>query len=273
MKRLLSLEFAALAVLAVSANAHAAPTGSFSVDYQGLSHGLLVLRLQGELSLTASSYSGRLAYHTAGMIGWMVRNEDESQVTGTFAGSTALPQRFDSVGNLRGTPRTTRIHYLGGNPVIEVRTPPVEQERTPVPDAETTHTIDTLSAIALLIHQVGDTGRCEGHVRIFDGRRLTALTATTVGTEPLPKIQRSSYAGPALRCDFAGNQLAGFKKDESEAEQRRTKHGSAWLAQAIPGGPLVPVKVIFENKLLGQVTLYAGSITGTPGPLAQTAPR
>jgi hypothetical protein len=33
----------------------------------------------------------------------------------------------------------------------------------------------------------------------------------------------------------------------------------------VPGAPPVPVKVIFENKILGEVTLYLTSVTGGPG--------
>lgn len=266
------LKGACAVMLVLAGGARAGTTGSFSVQYDGLSHGLLALKLAGALTLTPTSYAGEISYHTAGMIGWMVRNEDDSHVTGAFAGNAAEPQRFDSVGNLRGTERVTRMRYIDGTPKIEVRTPPVELERAPVPDAETAHTIDTLSAIALLIHQVGETGRCDGHARLYDGRRLTDLVATTAGDEMLAPTPRSIWSGQALRCDFAGNQLAGFKKDESEAEQRKTRHGSAWLAQAVPGGPLVPVKVVFENKALGLVTLYLRAVTGSPGPVADRGP-
>ncbi len=264
----ITLGFVLAAALSVPP-ARAGDTGSFSAQYEGFSHGLLVLRLAGQLTLTPATYVGALQYHLAGMIGWMIRNEDQSQATGVFDGNSAVPKRFDSVGNLRGTERITRIHYSGGDPVIEVRTPPVQLERTEVPAGMTPHTIDTLSAIALLIHQASATGTCNGNATLYDGRRLTALTARTVGDEMLPKTGRSIFSGQALRCDFDGNQLAGFKKDEPEAEQRKTKHGVAWLAQAIPGGPLVPVKVIFENKILGQVTLYLTALTGGSGPIAR----
>lgn len=252
--------------------AAAAPTGSFSVDYDGLSHGLLALKMSGALTLTAGGYAGRLTYHTAGMIGWMVRNEDASQVHGSFAGDAVRPAAFDSVGNLRGTARTTRLTYAADKPAVLERTPPVEQERAPVPDADTAHTIDTLSAIALLIHKVATTGRCDGSAMLYDGRRLTALTARTVGDETVQGIARAKWSGQALRCDFEGNQIAGFKKGESEAAQRRTRHGTAWLAQAVPGGPPVPVRVTFENPTLGLVTLYMTAVSGAPGALAEGAP-
>jgi hypothetical protein len=248
--------------------AKAAETGSFTAEYEGFSHGLLVLKMSTALTLTPTSYTGRLEYHTAGMIGWMVHNTNDTTVTGRLEGDRLIPIRSDSTGDLRHVDRVTRMHYDHGTWVFETLTPPVDQERSAVPPAMTVNTIDTLSAIAMLIHQVGAHGTCDGKVTAFDGRRLTALTARTVGDVMLPKTDRSRFAGQALRCDFDGDQLAGFLKSDPEAQQRRTRHGTAWLAQAVPGAPPVPVRVVFENKIMGQVTLYLTSISGAGGPVA-----
>jgi hypothetical protein len=158
---------------------------------------------------------------------------------------------------------------VGGNPVVRVLSPPVEQERTPIPVAETAHTIDTLSALALLIREVGQSGTCSGSVTTFDGRRLAQQTAHQSGDEVLPQTDRSIFAGKALRCDFEGRQLGGFVRNEDEDDLRKPRHGTAWLADMVPGAPPVPVKVIFENKILGQVTLYLTAVTGGPANIAQ----
>ena len=248
-------------------------TGGWSVQYDGFADGLLVLKMRATLHFTPSGYDGTLTFHTAGMIAWVVRSNDDSEVSGAFvrAGATggspvaepsadrAAPASFVSIGKLRGVERITRMTYRDGSPVIGTLTPEVTLERTPVAPSATVHTIDTLSAIAMLVRQVGDTGRCDGGTMIFDGRRLTALTARTAGPASLPHVGRSIFSGQTLRCDFDGNQIAGFKKDESEADQRRTRHGVAWLASVLPGAPPIPVRVIFDNKVLGQVTLYLTS--------------
>ena len=249
-------------------------TGSWDVQYDGFADGVLVLKMRAHLHFTPGGYQGTLAFHTAGMIAWVVRSTDESEVSGTFVHGTepapnadqAVPASFVSIGQLRGEDRVTRMTYRDGSPVIGTLTPDVTLERSPVAPLATRHTIDTLSAIAMLVRQVGDTGRCDGGTMIFDGRRLTALTARTSGAATLPHVGRSIFAGQTLRCDFDGNQIAGFKKDDTEAAQRRTRHGVAWLASVLPGVPPMPVRVIFDNKILGQVTLYltaAESGTGT----------
>ena len=71
-------------LVAATAQAAASDTGSFNVQYDGYAHGLIALKMSGSLTLTPSAYSGRLTYHTAGMIGWMVRNESDSTVQGQF---------------------------------------------------------------------------------------------------------------------------------------------------------------------------------------------
>jgi hypothetical protein len=253
------------------------PVGAWNVQYDGFAHGLLVLKMQASLRFTASGYDGQLSFHTAGMVGWMVHNVDDSQVHGQFARGDAsdtsadrvVPGSFVSIGTLRGTERVTRMTYRDGMPVIGTLTPDVALERSLVPPASTAHTIDTLSALAMLVRQVGDTGRCDGAATIFDGRRLTALTARTIGTQDLPRTSRSMFAGQSLRCDFQGDQLAGFKKDESEADQRRPKFGNAWLATVVPNAPPVPVRVIFDNKVLGQVTLYLTQAASASSAVAQ----
>ncbi len=239
------------------------PEGSFSAEYTGISHGLSVLKLDGSLTLTPGAYAAHVTFHTAGLVGMIVHADNDSTATGRFDGDHARPKNFTGSGHLRGAERATHIEYSDGNPTIRLLTPPVEQERTVVPVAQTAHTIDTLSAVALLVRQVAQTGRCEGSVTTFDGRRLASQTVHTTGEEKLEHTSRSSFSGDALRCDFEGQQLGGFIKDENEDDLKKPRHGTAWLANVIPGAPPVPVRVAFENKLLGQVTLYLTAVTAS----------
>ncbi len=253
------------AALCLPLPAAAAATGTLTAEYTGLSHGLTVLKLAGSVTLTPTGYAAHVTFHTAGLIGFVVHSDNDSQAIGTFKDGTALPQYFAGTGHLRGTARQTRIDYVDGNPVIHALSPPVEQERTAISPDQTKHTIDTLSALALLMRQVGQTGSCAGTVTTFDGRRLATQTAHAIGEEDLPKTSASIFAGKALHCDLVGQQLGGFVHNEDEDSRRKPRHGSAWLAEMIPGAPPVPVKVTFDNKILGQVTLYLNSVTGGPG--------
>jgi hypothetical protein len=249
----------------------AATTGTINMQFDGYAHGLIVLKVAGTLELTQGGYSGQLTLRTAGMINWLSHMDSNSQVLGHFQGADVVPQRYDSAGTARGVYREMHVGFPAGKPVIERQVPPVDDQHTLVPPSDAAGAIDTLSAMALLVRRVGAGGTCDGNLRLFDGRRLTALTAHTVGKEMLPPSPKTHFDGQALRCDFEGTRLAGFARADDMAQQRKPRHGSAWLAPIVPGAPPVPVRVTFDNKVLGSVTLYLTSVTGGPGAIAQNA--
>lgn len=203
------------------------------------------------------AYQVRLRFHTSGAVGFAVTATSDSTATGRFSGEMALPERYTSVGRLRGEPRQTELDYAGGDdPRIRVLIPATEPQRDPVPPAQQAGTIDTLSAMAMLVHAVNTTGRCDGHVTAFDGRRLIAFASRTAGTQDLPPTGRSTFAGPTVRCDIVSQQLAGFKHDADEARLRRPQPGNAWFARLNPEGPLVLVRAVFPTTFFGTTTLY-----------------
>ncbi len=243
----------ALLLLCSAAAAHAQPVNA---HYTAYSTGLNVLRLDAEIAVSPRDYRVHLTYRTAGAVGVVIRAEQDTVVEGVFVGDRPAPRRFYSAGHLRGRPRVTQIDYPKGQPEVRTLTPPNEEEREPVPAAEQAGTIESVSAMAQLVRQVNATGRCEGHSRTYDGRRLAELSARTAGREVLEATSRSSFAGPALRCDFEGRQLAGFRLDADRAAAQRPRRGSAWFAAAQPGGSMIPVRIQFETDLIGSLTMY-----------------
>ena len=241
--------------------ASSTPTGGYRVEYAGYTHGFLVLRLSGSLALTPAGYDVRVAFRTAGLAGMVVSVDSESHAVGRFSGGMVQPSLFEASGHLRGAMRVTRIAYAGGNPAVQVLTPPVEHERGVVPLADTRQTIDTLSAAVLLIRQSGEGAPCAGTVRTFDGRRLAVQSAHGAAPDLLGPTARSIFAGRAQRCEIEGRQLAGFVRTENEDELRRPRRGTAWLADMLADAPPVPVRIVFEHRLLGQVTLYLTALT------------
>lgn len=258
---ILAVPLAAL-LAAVPAAAPAQPAPNVvRASYAAYARGLNVLNLDVEYAITPRDYRVRLAHRTAGTLGALFRGEQETRVEGRFVGDRPAPVRFFSTGHFRGRPRVTQIDYAGGNPVIRQLLPVNEEEREPVPEAQQAGTVDSISAMVQLLRQVNATGRCDGRATTFDGRRLSALTARTVGQEVLEPTSRSSYSGPALRCDFEGRQLAGFRTDADPAEARRLRPGTAWFARPTPKGPLMPVRVTFEVPVAGSATLYLTAST------------
>ena len=234
----------------------AATPGAVRVGYAAYAKGLNFLNLEAEYAITPRDYRVHLAYRTAGTIGALFRGEQETRVEGRFVGDRPAPARFFSAGHFRGQQRVTQIDYPAGAPVIRQLQPPNDQEREPVPEAMQAGTVDTISAMAQLVRQVNATGRCEGRSTTFDGRRLSSLSVSTAGQEVLESTPRSSYSGPALRCEIEGRLLAGFRTDDKRDEAARPRRGSAWFARVRPDGPLVPVRLTFEAPFAGSATMY-----------------
>ena len=253
-----------LAVLLAAAPALAAPPPeSLTFGYATYAAGLNVVDFTGSFSADPREYRLELTYQTTGMFGAFVHSQMDTRVNGTWTDNTVAPLQFYSWGNIRGEARRTADRVCerdARNPGPAARR--TRRERDPVPAALQRNTVDTLSAIALLMRHIADTGRCEGGALTFDGRRLARITVQTVGVEMLAASHGSRYAGPALRCDFVGQQLAGFKRDDDPQEVRRPHRGSAWFAQVLPGAMPVPVRLSFRTKWFGDAIAYLTTVSG-----------
>ena len=235
----------------------AVPAGAVELHYEAYAAGLNVLAMDAEFDVTADRYRVKLEYRTVGGLSLVFSSRQSTTVEGQFVRDRAVPQRFYSTGTLRGGPRVTQIDYRDGQPVVRQLVPATETEREAVPLARQADTIDSLSAMAELIHTIQRTGRCDGRAMTFDGRRLSLLEARTSGPQALEPSARSSFAGTTLRCDFVGQQLAGFMLNEDRAALQRPQMGTAWFAPLVPGGPVVPVRIAFRTRWFGDATMYA----------------
>ena len=270
MRRPLLLLFAFFLVRPAKAEDYAPAQLAFAVYAAGLN----VLNIESDVNLAATNYRVDLNFRTAGLFGALFHSDVNSFAQGDWAGNMPRPLRFASWGMVRGDQRRTILDYHNGQPVVTVLDPPQEDDRDPVPPAMEHDTMDTLSAMAMLVRAVAATGRCEGQVTTFDGRRVLQITSHTTGEETLRTEGRSSFSGPALRCDLDGIQTAGFKHDENEASLHRIHHSTAWLARIMPGAPALPVRVVFETNYFGHATAYLTSATPEgSGPLVSGAAR
>jgi hypothetical protein len=241
------------------AQAPAQPAVSFHASYETYAAGMHVAQVETGLSFGARTYQASLGYHTTGMVGFFFRGHQFDLASGSWDGIRAKPSRFVGEGSWRGIDRQVEIEYHDGKPIIRQLMPPNDAEREPVPDTLQANTIDTVSALVELIRVVNSTGRCETAARTFDGRRAVEIEAHTAGEEMLEPTSRSSFAGKALRCDFAGRMQAGFLFGDDRERDSRPMHGSAWLAP-LAGGPRLPVRMAFETKWFGESTMYLTGI-------------
>ena len=233
-----------------------APAGAVEAHYEAYAAGVEVIDMDASFDVGAERYRVRLDFRTVGALNLVVRSRSDTVVEGRFSGGRMAPERFFSTGVLRGGQRVTQIDYQGGKPVVRQLVPANEMEREAVAEADMAGTVDTLSAMAELVHQVNTTGRCEGRVTTFDGRRLSVLEARTSGEQMLEASGRSSFAGMTTRCEFVGRQTGGFMLDEDRVTLQRPQVGTAWFAAVTPGGLKIPVRIAFRTRFFGEATMY-----------------
>lgn len=238
------------------------------MTYNGTALGLDVMKVNAAVSIDRDGYRIATSFATTGLLSVFASGEQHSTVWGAWRAGQPAPQRFWSWGSLHGDPRETLIDYENGRPVLRRLTPSETGEREAVPEPARGNTIDSLSAIAFLVRRVADTGSCDGGTRVFDGRRLTEISAHTVGQVVPASGEAGPYHGETLRCDFTGHELAGFLHDDSDW-QRRPHGGTAWMARPVHGGPPVPVRLTFDSKWVGEITLVLTD--AGPGPLPESA--
>ncbi len=243
------------AVSAPTAPGLMAGTGAHT-DYQLYVHGLRIGRIEAGLELQAAKYRIEVAFRTFGLAGWLFRGQQLDIAEGRLGGQFPEPLRYSGQGFWRGNPRRILIDYIGGQPIVRDLEPPNDTEREPVPTELQANSVDSLSAMVLLIRRITDTGRCDAAVETFDGRRAVQFTAHTVGETDLEPTTRSSFQGRALRCDFDGKLLAGYRLVDPPEDRGKARHGSAWFASIVPGAPKLPVRVKFETSFFGDVTAY-----------------
>lgn len=233
------------------------PRAAAELAYEGFVAGLNVSTIRAGFQLNSQGYEMGVSFRTAGLVGAFFKAENIARAQGVWRGDRAVPSTYASAGLWRGSPREIEIDYPAGQPVLTRFNPPLDPEHELVPEALRRNTTDALSAVAHLVHLVATTGRCDGETTTYDGRRLSKIVVHTVGMETLPPDSRSSFSGPALRCDVDGRQTAGFPTDAGPDDMtRKPQHSTVWLASAAPGMPAVPVLMSIEVRALGHMTVY-----------------
>jgi hypothetical protein len=233
---------------------------SLSAHYATYAAGLHVADIETGVSTGSRTYQMSVTFRTTGVAGFFYSGSQTGLVRGSWQGSNAVPEQYIGEGTWRGAKRLADIEYEHGQPKVRQLVPSNQTEREPVPENLQANTIDMMSAMMQLVHAAGTTGRCEGTVRSYEGRRLVEIEAHTIGPEVLPPSGRSSFAGRALRCDFSTRLLAGFDLGGDRARASRPMRGSAWLAPVVAGGAPMPVRVTFETRWVGDAITELTSV-------------
>jgi hypothetical protein len=241
------------AMLATSVRAADTPV---AVHYVGYVLGMKVCTLDLAATISTDFYQLSLSFRLTGAPGFFYHAAGQTAVTGHFLSMQPIPQDMASNGSYGGVPHATRIVWQESTPHVTAMTPPLEKNRDIVPPSQQAHTVDTLSAMAALMHQVAATGKCAGVAHLYDGVRLSELAAQDGGPETLAPTDRSSFHGPAWRCDLTTRMTGGFLRDDDDATARKPHKATIWLARLAPEQPIVPVRIAFTPQGAPGATIY-----------------
>ncbi|HUN39826.1 MAG TPA: DUF3108 domain-containing protein [Acetobacteraceae bacterium] len=244
--------------------APAQDTPEIRATYEIYAAGLHVAEVSAAFKLGSTRYAIRLSYHTTGVLSWFRQGHQVNSVAGTWDGGQPRPEQFRGAGIWQGAPNATLIDYTHGQPVIERLLSPPGDKREPIPPGLEANSIDSLSALALLIRRVQDSGRCGASAHTFDGRRVSNISARTAGEDMLGRSDLAIFTGSALRCDFVGQMVAGFLYRDNAPADHRPLQGSAWLASLVPDGPPIPVRMDFQTRWFGEAHMYLTRLQTAP---------
>ncbi|WP_376100358.1 DUF3108 domain-containing protein [Roseomonas sp. CCTCC AB2023176] len=233
-----------------------------TADYVVQAMGVTVLEVRTVLDTDERGYGIEFTSRLVGLPATLMgEGRQTTRATGTWTAAGVQPVSYVGQGTWRGDPRRTVLSWDGNRPVVRDLLPPNTAEREEVPEAARRGTVDSLSAVAFLIRQVQREQRCEATTTVYDGRRLTQMSARTARWEMLPPV-RGEWSGRALRCEFEGRLTAGFRSGDNPAEAGRPQPGTAWLAEVSPGA-IIPVRLEIPSRWFG--TMSAHLVTARVG--------
>ncbi len=252
--------FLLLGLLLPAAGATAQPVRA---TYEVHAAGMTMMQFEAVLDLAGESYRMETVMRARGLLAAIIPGEQVTRVAGAWVGGTPAPAFYRSEGTWRGRPRRILLEWQGGEPRLVELSPPNEEEREPVPDAMRRGTMDALSAMALLARQVAEARSCDGIAPVYDGRRRSEFLGATRGWERVP-VWRGGWTGTALRCDFEGRLVAGFRVDQDRAQAAEPQRGTAWIAAPYEGAPPIPVRIDMPTRWFG--TAVALLVRAEPAP-------
>jgi hypothetical protein len=219
-----------------------------TLDYLVYFGGMNVMQLGVDVGVAPDAYDVTARIQTVGVAGFMVPWRSVATSEGAIDSGRVEPRQHRVNAESRNGQRTTAIDFDDNGEVTTVALypPPGKGPRDQVPQELRRGAIDPPSALFAVTRLMAQDGRCEGRMRVFDGRRRYDVLLSDRGHETLAANDYSAYHGPAIRCDFQFEQMVG-ESVPAEDKQRRFRSGRAWFAELFPGRPVVPVRLEIDG--------------------------
>ena len=269
---------AALGVAALAADARAETSGGAAHEaarfsYVGYMGGLKIGWAEADVAFAEGRYAATLKMETGGMVGWFVEWRHGSEAYGGTAAAGDAPLSADRYRNdsfSKGRDRLIEVAYPGHTAEVTFADPhPVRDEGRPAVDpALLTNVLDPLSAIVAIGRRIETSGKCDASFGVFDGRRRYQLKVVDEGRRDLGRSRYAPYGGPARRCGFVFERIAGFKNMNND----EPTSGHAYFRRAADGAPLMPVQIVADTQY-GAAILHLQGLELLDATLVQQAAR
>lgn len=199
-------------------------------------------------------YSLESTMETVGLIGTLFPWRYRSEVHGRIEGKRLRPDVFHSRSEFRDDVQQVSLLYNAAGPTVQVVNPfdmsvlgdGEERSREEVPPELQLGTIDPLTEIAALTHDLARGEGCSGKRRVFDGLRRYDIVYEDLGVGELEDSSYDDYSGRARVCRSRLEPIAGFWKPKEEKGESLTGI-TAWLLPPIDGYAPVPVRLQVEG--------------------------
>ena len=254
-----------LLVLAGSPHAGAASESDLDLRYDVYYSVLRVLRIESRWRIEQDAYDVQSTMESVGLVGALFPWSYRSEVQGRIEGGRLAPDRFQSRSEFHGKIQQVELRYEGADPVVgklEAFTDDVlgkGYRRDDVPPELRTGTIDPLTEITALAHDLAHGEGCAGTRHVFDGVRRYDTVYEDLGEQTLKPSRRDAYHGPARVCRSHIRPIAGFWKSKDQRDEALTQV-TAWLMPVRPGLSPVPVRLEVAGPR-GDLEIHLGDVS------------
>lgn len=228
----------------------------FSFDFY--SGGAQLMTVDTQAVRQGPQYRGESTARSMGIFDFLMRLRSLNTVEGRIEQGVVTPRRFVTDADWRFSRRRVDITWNErGEAISTAEPPPQEDDRDPVPPAQTVGALDPLSAALAQVLYTADKP-CETRVPIFDGRRRYDLVMTLDGEDTFAPTDYTTFSGKALRCAIRVERIAGYAKNaEEQNRELDSRKTMLWVARYPDQKLLVPVRLVadsFFGSVIGHLT-------------------
>lgn len=208
------------------------------LQYDVYTAGLPALSLRLDIHLSDDRYRIVADMETRGLAGFLFAWRYRGVAEGRIEQGSLRPAQYHAISDTGGTVKVATLAYAPDGGVLATAEPAKEERRDPVPAELTRGSVDILTAVLSVTRTMDRTGRCDGSVPVYDGRRRYDLVFADGGAD-----RASAMAVSAVRrCQATMRRLAGFLRtlspwDDGD-EARAAAISVATLRDDLPALPV-----------------------------------